>query len=83
MEFLTNIITVGAVITLALTILAKLLPNDKVYGFGFSVGEWLNSWGTARLGSKSWERIEDFLTNSAGEFFRGMRAGLDEGEDVT
>lgn len=81
MELLTNIITAGAAVTLGLTILAKLLPNDKVYDLGFSVGEWLNGWGTARIGSKSWERVEDFLTNSTGMLLSGMRDGLNEGED--
>lgn len=81
MDILTNVVTLGAAVSLGLTLLAKFLPNEKVYSVGFSIGSWMNGFGTSKIGRSAWEKIENFLINSAGQFFGGMRDGLNEGED--
>lgn len=80
MDILKDVITIGATATVVLTIIAKLLPNAKVYGYGFSFGEWLNAFGTSKVGSKTWERVEDFIINSVGQLVKGIRDGLNYGE---
>ncbi len=76
MEFLTDLIALGAIVSFVLTILAKLLPNDKVYAFGVKIGQALNSFGHARIGD-TWEKVEDFFVNSLGQLFSGLKVGLD------
>jgi hypothetical protein len=78
--FLGEAITIGAVLGLVLAGLARILPNEKLYAWGLKSGQFLNGLGTARMGSTSWEKLEDFLVNSLGEFFKGMKVGLDVDE---
>ena len=76
--FIGDVLTLGAVLGLILASLARILPNDKLYAWGLKSGQFLNSLGTAKMGSASWEKLEDFLINSVGEYLRGMRIGLDD-----
>ena len=79
--FVGDVLTLGAVLGVVLAGLARVLPNEKLYAWGQKAGRFFNSLGTAKMGSASWEKLEDFLTNSIGEYLRGMKDGLDEGED--
>lgn len=76
MDILTSIISIGAIVGLVLTVLAKVLPNEKVYDMGIKVGQFLNSFGHAKIGEQ-WESVEDFFINSLGQFFKGIKIGLD------
>ena len=75
-----DIITIGTIIGVGITVVAKFLPNPKVYKFGYNIGVALTSFGTSKIG-KAWEKIEDFLTNSLGIFFTGMKDGLNSDEE--
>ncbi len=79
--FIGDTLTIGVVLGVVLAGLARILPNDKLYVWGQKSGRFFNNLGTAKMGSSSWERVEDFLTNSIGEYLRGMKDGLNEGED--
>ncbi len=81
MGIIGEIIGIGSVIGIALMVLAKVLPNEKLFSYGYSTGAALNVFGTAKLGA-GWEKIEDFLINSIGEFLRGMKAGLDPEDNM-
>jgi hypothetical protein len=82
MDILTDIVTVGAISSVGLLMLAKLLPNEKVYAMGFKFGTILNSLAMLRLGD-SWTKIESFLINSGGQFFTGVKDGLLSDNDPT
>ena len=79
--FIGDVLTLGAVLGLVLAGLARVLPNEKLYAWGFRSGQFFNSFGTAKMGSASWEKLEDFLVNSIGEYLKGMKIGLDDGEE--
>lgn len=80
MELITNTITLGTAIGLGITLLARFIPNEKLFSWGLSFGKLLNGFGSVRFGNTAWEKVEDFLINSIGEFLRGMKSGLDDGE---
>ena len=82
MSIIGEIIGVGTIIATVLMVIAKLLPNEKLYALGVSLGNSLDVFGHARLGS-SWEKVEDFMVNSVGMLLKGVKAGLDyEGEEL-
>lgn len=76
-SFLGNLVTAGATIGIVLAAIARLIPNEKLYGFGVKSGQFLDSIGSTKLGFAVWEKIEDFLVNSIGEYLKGLRFGLD------
>lgn len=80
MDMLTNILGAAAAATILLTLAAKFLPNEKVYMWGYELGRSLTTFGTDKAGY-AWEKIEDFLTNSVGIFFNGVRDGLNSDDD--
>ena len=75
-----DVLTLGAVLGIVLSGLARVIPNEKLYAFGLKTGKFFNSFGTAKMGSASWEKLEDFLVNSIGEYLRGIKVGLDADE---
>lgn len=75
----SDILTVGVAISIGLLILAKVLPNEKVYAFGFKIGSWLSTFGALRCGA-AWNKLEDFMINSGGQFFKGFKDGLNSDE---
>ena len=80
MNIIGEIIGVGSIIGIVLMVIAKLLPNDKLHSIGVSVGNTIDTFGRSKLGG-SWEKLEDFVVNSAGVFLIGFKVGLDfEGE---
>ena len=81
--FIGDVLTLGAVLGLVLAGLARLLPNEKLYAWGLKSGRFLNGLGSAKMGSASWERLEDFLVNSIGEYLRGVKIGLDDLDDLS
>jgi hypothetical protein len=83
MEFLSDLIASSAIITIILAVIAKLLPNEKVYQIGFSIGSAATKFGAARFGHNTWNKVEDFLVNSFGVFFEGLGYGLNSDEIPT
>lgn len=79
--FIGDLLTLGAVLGFGISALARILPNEKLYAWGLKSGQFFNSLGTAKMGSASWEKLEDFLVNSIGEYLRGMKIGLDEPDE--
>ena len=79
MEILSSPIAIGAFISIALLVISKQLPNEKIQSFGFKLGSIITTFGGLKMG-KAWEKIEDFLINSVGVFFEGIKAGLNSDE---
>lgn len=63
-------------VSLLLMLITRFVPNEKLYQWGYNIGATISSWGLIRAG-KGWESIEDFLINSFGKLFEGIRDGLD------
>jgi len=78
LENINSIISLTTVIGLLLTIVARLVPNEKMFSLGLSMGKFLDGFGSTKIGSVAWEKIEYFLINSVGEFIRGFKSGLDD-----
>lgn len=78
LEQFSNIISLATIIGLVSTFIARIIPNEKIYSFGMKFGQFLNGFGSTKIGSVSWEKIEDFSINSIGEFLRGFKDGLDK-----
>jgi hypothetical protein len=57
-------------------LVARLVPNEKIYAFGVKSGQLLNVFGSSKMGTVLWEKVEHFLVNSIGEYLRGMKDGL-------
>jgi hypothetical protein len=72
-----DVISIGAGLTLVVTILARFLPNEKIYNFGYVLGIALSKIGQARLGVAATRKIELFLENSLRQITYGFCDGLD------
>ena len=81
LEFLTDTVTIGAILGIVLAGIARFVPNEKLFSWGEKAGRFLNSLGSARMGSTTWEKLEDFLVNSIGEYLKGLKFGLDADEE--
>lgn len=77
---LSGLVSIGAVLSFVLLIVGKMLPNEKVFGFGFKLGKTISSIGILKAGD-NWEKFEDFLINSGGQFFSGIKNGLNSDDD--
>ena len=80
LDILTNIITICSALGIFGALMARWIPNDKLNAWGLATGRFLNNFGKAKMGSVTWEKLEDFLVNSIGEYLRGVKVGLDEDE---
>lgn len=78
LQIIGNVLTLGTVIGLVLTLIARLIPNEKLYAWGLMAGRFFNVLGTTKIGAPAWEKLEHFLVNSVGEYLRGMKDGLEE-----
>ena len=78
LDLIRDAVTLGTTLGIILASLARFLPNDKLYAWGLKSGQFLNSFGSSKMGSVAWERLEDFVVNSLGEYLRGMKIGLDD-----
>lgn len=81
LDILTDIVTLASALGLFGAILARWIPNEKLHGWGLKSGQFLDNFGSARVGKTMWEKIEDFLVNSVGEYLRGVKDGLDSNEE--
>ena len=77
MTTVLEIIGIGSIVGLGLVALGKLIPNDKLYAWGHSLGSFIDVLGSGKLGVGPWEKIEDFIIDSASAFFGGIKDGLD------
>lgn len=80
LEHINSIISLATIIGFVITLIARFVPNEKIFNLGLSTGKFLNGFGSAKLGSVTWEKIEHFLVNSLGEYFRGVKSGLDDSD---
>lgn len=81
LEQINSIVSLATVIGFAITLIARLIPNEKIFNLGLKLGQFLDGFGSTKLGSSTWEKIEHFLVNSVGEFLRGFKSGLDDNSD--
>lgn len=77
LESVLSVIGIGSIVSIALTVLAKIIPNDKVYGFGVVVGKAISSFGNLRFGQAIYEKVEDFVLNSMLQFINGIKFGME------
>jgi hypothetical protein len=80
LEFLGNTLTLGTALGIVLTILVRVIPNEKIFSWGVATGKFLDGIGTIKMGSLAWNKIEHFLVNSIGEYLRGVKSGLGDDE---
>ena len=59
-------------------ILAAILPNEKFYQIGFSLGKKLSAKGISWLGKETWEKLENSLLGSFIAFANGLEAGASD-----
>lgn len=78
---ISNMIASGVGASIVLAIIARLIPNDKLYSFGFRLGQTLSRIAVLRFGA-AWETVEDFALNSIGKILYGFRAGLQSDDQV-
>ena len=71
-----NLVLTGAGAVAIVFIIARMLPNEKLEAIGYKLGHALSLWGRLKLGKNFWEKIEDFIENTASAFFRGFAKGL-------
>jgi hypothetical protein len=62
-------------IGIALAVLARFIPNEKLQNYGYKFGVVVSAAGTLKLG-KAWEKVEDFCINSVGQLLQGFKNGL-------
>jgi len=82
MEALNSIVSRVSIVAIVLTTITRILPSDKVYMTGYKFGCSVTKYGSIKFGV-AWEKIEDFFTESLGQFFNGFRNGLnsDDSDD--
>lgn len=78
LEILKDTLTVGTAISVGLTIIVRLIPNEKIFSCGVATGKFLDGIGSIKMGSVIWDKVEHFLVNSIGEYLRGVKSGLGE-----
>lgn len=81
-NILSSIVLTGAGAGFLLFVVARLLPNKQVRACGVGLGKTISALGVRKLGRAFWEKIEDFLINSAAVFFEGLRDGLNADDDL-
>ena len=83
LNILKDVLSIGAGLSIVLTILARVLPNAKIYGFGWSIGTFLTTLGHTKLGNATADKVEEFLENSFVQFSAGFVDGLNSDEGVS
>ena len=75
MENVYEIVTYVIGIAFLFGIVGRFLPNEKLYNWGFALGKTVGGFGFLKMGD-GWEKVESFLINSFGQFFNGVKDGL-------
>lgn len=78
---ITNVVASGVGVSILLALIARLVPNEKLYAFGFGLGQSLSRIAVLRFGM-AWEKVEDFLVNSIGVVLSGTKAGLNSDDGI-
>lgn len=80
MELFGDIISWAAIATIAIQFIMRILPNDKIWDFGFSIGKTVTTWGSTKFGVV-YTKVEEYFQESFGIFFSGVSSGLNS-DDV-
>ncbi len=81
-DFLQLPMLIGLILGFIIPLLfATFLPNDKVYNFGFKIGQKLSSKGKSVLGSTWEDAVENNLTGTIVAAANGLKDGADS-DDV-
>ena len=75
---LTGVVFSGVGLSFFLMLLSRLIPNDALKKSGIKAGRILSKTGRSRMGRKFWEGLEDFIENSLGVVFSGLKEGWNE-----
>jgi hypothetical protein len=75
-DVVVNYLLSGAGISVAMIILARILPNEKLRSYAFAFGKLVSAIGCRRFGLATWDKIDRFLENSLGVLLEGFDAGL-------
>lgn len=85
MEAIQNML-VGVATTfgvgIGLFVLGRMIPNDKLESWGLNAGRSISKFGGKKLGTKSWEKVENFLQNSISVFWNAIVRGLNEDDAI-
>lgn len=81
LDILTDVLSLLSSLGIIFVFATRMLPNEKLYAWGLKTGQFLNSFGKSKMGSTTWEKLEDFLVNSIGEYLKGVKIGLDSDEE--
>ena len=76
MNLAIEVMGYGFIVTTILSILAKVISNDKLYAWGINLGCMITGYGSTHMPKTMYEKIEDYLQNSFGVFFGGVTDGL-------
>ena len=75
---------IGAVgVPLILYLWQLLLSRKSTRRWGFRIGRFLTLFCRQKIGVKGWEKLEDRLKSTVGDFVEGVYEGLDSDEATT
>lgn len=81
MDFLSGILGSGGgtvlLVQVALVVLAFVLPNKVVHGFGVTVGKTASLFLRQKAGKKTGEKVEGYFQGTLNAFASGINEGLD------
>ncbi len=78
---LTNVIFSGVGLSFIRRVFCRLIRKDALKKSGIKAGRILSKTGRSRLGKKFWEGLENFIENSLGVVFSGLKEGWNEDDD--
>ena len=78
---LTNVVFSGVGLSFILLLFSRLIPNGALKKSGIKAGRILSKTGRSRLGKKFWEGLENYIENSLGVLFSGLKEGWNEDDD--
>lgn len=81
-SILSAVLLSGTGVAALLFVLARILPNDRLEAWGFAAGNAAKAVGIARLGLPAWTKVQDFLENSSGAFFKGVLRSWNDAADA-
>lgn len=84
MEIIKDVLLSTAGMGVVFLIIARIVPNAKLRGYGVILGKKASAYGGKKLGKAAWRHVELFLQNSVSVFLEGVKEGLnaDDAEET-
>ena len=77
-DIILSILLSGAGAGLIILIIGRLVPNKNLAKWGEGIGVSISTTLGKKWGKGFYEPLENFIQNSAGVFFGGLKRGLDK-----